>query len=59
MILNLDPNEIAVVVQMLEQGPFRVVAPTLMKIQSQVMQQQAPQPEATPVADGAVVGGTD
>ena len=42
MILNLDNNEITVVMQSLEQGPFRVVAPVIMKIQSQIMAQQTP-----------------
>jgi hypothetical protein len=57
MKLDLDPNDINTIVQALEQGPFRVVAPTLMKIQAQVMDQQAPQP-VVPVEDHAA-GGTD
>lgn len=57
MILNLDANDINVIVQALEQGQFRTVAPVLMKLQAQVMAQQAPQP--APADEGAAVGGTD
>lgn len=56
MILNLDNNDINVIVQSLEQGPFRMVAPTLMKIQAQVMAQQTP---AKPAESEDAVGGTD
>jgi hypothetical protein len=59
MILNLDNNDINVVMQSLEQGPFRVVAPVVMKIQAQIMAQQAPANLDTPVEPDAAVGGTD
>lgn len=56
MKLDLDPSDINVIVQQLEQGQFRTVAPVLMKIQAQVMAQQAkPQEPAEPVS----AGGTD
>ena len=56
MILNLDNNEINIVMQMMEQGPFRVVAPVVMKIQAQIMAQQAKaNPElSVPVATDTV-----
>lgn len=58
MILNLDNNDINVVMQSLEQGPFRVVAPVVMKIQAQIMaQQQAPAVPDT--AEVVAAGGTD
>ena len=56
MQLDLDPNDINIVVQALEQGPFRTVAPVLMKIQAQVMAQQT-KPEAP--AESVSAGGTD
>jgi hypothetical protein len=46
MQLDLDTNDINVIVQSLEQGPFRVVAPVLMKLQAQVMAQQVPTAQA-------------
>jgi hypothetical protein len=57
MILNLDNNDINVVMQSLEQGPFRVVAPVVMKIQAQIMAQQAPAKPET--AEVVAAGGTD
>ena len=56
MVITLDPSDINVVLQHLEQGQFRTVAPVLMKIQAQVMAQQA-KPEVP--AEPAAVGGTD
>lgn len=56
MHLDLDPNDINVIVQALEQGQFRTVAPVLMKIQAQVMAQQV-KPEAS--AEPVSAGGTD
>ena len=56
MILTLDPSDINVVLQHLEQGQFRTVAPVLMKIQAQVMAQQTKSEEPVePVS----AGGTD
>ncbi len=64
MILNLDNNDINVIMQSLEQGPFRVVAPVIMKVQAQIMAQQAPAiPDAripgTSTEPESAVGGTD
>jgi hypothetical protein len=60
MILNLDNNDINVVMQSLEQGPFRLVAPVVMKIQAQIMAQQAPaKPEVVEPAEIIAAGGTD
>ena len=56
MQLDLEPSDINVVMQALEQGQFRVVAPVLMKIQAQVMAQQV-KPE-NPV-EPAPIGDTD
>jgi hypothetical protein len=58
MQLDFDSNEINVIVQALEQGPFRVVAPVLMKIQGQVMTQQAQQAQPAPPEEVSA-GGTD
>ena len=58
MILNLDPTEVNVILQHLEMGQFRTVAPILMKIQAQIMAQQAEMP-APPIEEGAATGSTD
>jgi len=55
MKLDLEPNEINVIMQHLEAGQFRTVAAVLMKIQAQVMAQQA-QPDAP---EDTAAGGTD
>lgn len=55
MQLELDPSEINVIMQHLEIGQFKTVAPVLMKIQSQLIAQQA-KPE---VPDDTAAGGTD
>lgn len=57
MHLDLEPNDLNVIMDLLSQGPFRSVAPVIQKIQMQVMAQQTPQPEPAP-ADHAA-GGTD
>lgn len=58
MHLDLEPNDINIIVQALEQGPFRVVAPTLMKIQAQIVAQQTPAADPAHSVDTAA-GGTD
>ena len=57
MKLDLEPNEVNIVMQHLEAGQFRTVAALLMKIQTQIMAQQASQP--APADEGDAVGGTD
>ena len=59
MHLNLDPNELNIVLQHLEAGQFKTVAPVLMKIQAQVMAQQQPAPQPDPVPEDIAAGGTD
>lgn len=45
MQIDLEPNEINIVMQHLEAGQFKTVAPVLMKIQSQLIAQQTPKNE--------------
>jgi hypothetical protein len=59
MHLDLDPSDINVVLQHLEQGQFRTVAPVLMKIQAQVMAQQQPAPQPDVAPEDTAAGGTD
>ena len=58
MHLELDPNEVNIVLQHLEMGQFRTVAPLLMKIQAQIMAQQAEKPASVP-EEVIPAGGTD
>ena len=46
MHLDLDPSEINIIMQHLEAGQFKIVAPVLMKIQSQLIAQQTPKTDA-------------
>ncbi len=59
MHLNLEPNEINVILQHLEAGQFKTVAPVLMKIQAQVMAQQQPAPQPDVAPEDTSAGGTD
>lgn len=59
MRLDLESNDLNIVMDILSQGPFCVVAPVIQKIQMQVMAQQqvVAQPEHAPEEPSA--GGTD
>lgn len=59
MHLNLEPNELNIVLQHLEAGQFKTVAPVLMKIQAQVMAQQQPAPLPDVAPEDTAAGGTD
>ena len=59
MRIDLEPNDLNVVMDMLSQGPFRAVAPVIQKIQIQVMAQQQPVPQPDTAQQDTVSGGTD
>ena len=57
MRLDLDAADLNIIMQHLEMGQFKTVAPVLMKIQSQVIAQQAPKADVP--EEPVSAGGTD